>query len=220
MTNKKKPPNHEAEQHQLSKQLHLLSNHLGAVWGNATLLKFHLKHDTTGQAMVDELVGPLKDALDVLLKLQEENAPYPSKTLPPPPTPSQNSIATLNGCEQLLLIEDDLQYADMLTRYFRYLGYEVRIAGNPRDALSLFEREEFDLVLLDHHLPQMTGLEVAQKLREQNQRIRMILLSGELHDGQHELFREVGFYSVLTKTSSLKEVGQTVRESLDAPPPK
>lgn len=114
---------------------------------------------------------------------------------------------------------DDLQYADMLTRYFRYLGYEVRIAGNPRDALSLFEREEFDLVLLDHHLPQMTGLEVAQKLREQNQRIRMILLSGELHDGQHELFREVGFYSVLTKTSSLKEVGQTVRESLDAPPP-
>ncbi len=67
---------------------------------------------------------------------------------------------------QLLVVEDDPLMAEAVSDYFEEKGWSVRTAGNGADALELFGRERFHLVLLDVMMPGMNGFTVCRKLRE------------------------------------------------------
>lgn len=67
---------------------------------------------------------------------------------------------------RLLLIEDDLQMAELLKRFLDEQGMEVSHVTHPSHAMTLFAVEKFDLVILDLSLPEMDGLVFCQKIRE------------------------------------------------------
>lgn len=66
---------------------------------------------------------------------------------------------------RLLLVEDNEENRDMLARRLRRKGYEVRIAIDGGEGLTLAHAERFDLILMDMSLPVLDGWEVTRRLK-------------------------------------------------------
>ena len=68
--------------------------------------------------------------------------------------------------QSLLLVDDDERTCEAVQRLLGRMGYVVVCAGNGRDALTVLHDLRFDLVILDWMMPEMDGLEVLRRLRE------------------------------------------------------
>lgn len=67
---------------------------------------------------------------------------------------------------RILMIEDDLELAEILTEYLEQFDFEIITEDDPFKALSILKLEEFSLVILDLTLPGMDGLEVCEEIRK------------------------------------------------------
>lgn len=67
---------------------------------------------------------------------------------------------------KILLLEDDLLFAESLDDFLDEEGYEVHTVHNPNQALELTYSQKFDLYLLDINLPIMSGIEFLDALRQ------------------------------------------------------
>ena len=68
--------------------------------------------------------------------------------------------------KRILMIEDDLELAEILTEFLEPFGYEIETEDDPFKALSILKLKPYDLVILDLTLPGMDGLEVCEAIRE------------------------------------------------------
>ncbi len=68
--------------------------------------------------------------------------------------------------KKILMIEDDLELAEILTEYLEQYEFKVVTEDDPFKAVSILKLEPFDLVILDLTLPGMDGLEVCEAIRE------------------------------------------------------
>ena len=78
---------------------------------------------------------------------------------------------------RILIVEDDIQIADMLTEALTNRQYTVDIAQDGEAAWHWVEMTEFDLVLLDITLPKMDGIRFCQRLRDRNASIPVLMLT-------------------------------------------
>jgi diguanylate cyclase (GGDEF)-like protein/PAS domain S-box-containing protein len=67
--------------------------------------------------------------------------------------------------QRLLVVDDDPMNLDIFARRLEQQGYAVARASNGREALEYIRTQAIDLMLLDHYMPEMTGLEVLQEVR-------------------------------------------------------
>jgi two-component system, OmpR family, response regulator len=81
---------------------------------------------------------------------------------------------------KILLIEDDAEITELLTRYLAQYGMEVIAYTHPETALASLGIESYDAVLLDLTLPQIDGLEVCRRLRARSD--IPIIISSARHD--------------------------------------
>jgi PAS domain S-box-containing protein len=111
---------------------------------------------------------------------------------------------------RILVVEDNADVGAFATQLLAELGHETKLAANGREALDLIQAEEngFDLVFSDVVMPGMTGIELAQALRETRPDLRVVLTSGYSHvlaqEGRHgfELLHKP--YSVESLTRILR----------------
>src|SRR5215469_12308060 len=68
--------------------------------------------------------------------------------------------------QNLLVVDDDVMSLDMLARHLERHGYAVGRASGGREALDYLCKHQPDLILLDHNMPDMTGLDVLRRVRE------------------------------------------------------
>lgn len=128
--------------------------------------------------------------------------------------------AALGGCENLLVVEDDLAFRSMLNTFFQQLGYQLVCADNGQTAVNLFAQdpEAFDLVCVDRDLPGLDGISVAKQIRNTRPRQRLILLTGAaLHPNAEG---QALFSAILQKPVPLQHLAEVVRQLLDAPAPQ
>lgn len=83
---------------------------------------------------------------------------------------------------RVLIADDSEDTAQMLARFLESRGYECRVALGGEVALQLFERERFDLVTVDLLMPEITGYEVAEKIRERDKQTPILLITGQGED--------------------------------------
>lgn len=81
----------------------------------------------------------------------------------------------------ILVVDDEKEIRDLLEINLRSEGYIVFKASCGKEALEILNREEIDLVVLDIMMPDMDGLEVCKKLRE-NSNIPILMLSAKSED--------------------------------------
>ncbi|MCD8874700.1 response regulator transcription factor [Mammaliicoccus sciuri] len=79
--------------------------------------------------------------------------------------------------EKILVVEDDEKIARVIQLELEYANYKIDIAHTGKSALERLENENFDLILLDVMIPELNGLEVLRRVREQNQDVKIIMLT-------------------------------------------
>ncbi len=87
---------------------------------------------------------------------------------------------TSSDGRRVLLVDDEQEVRDFVSRLLKEFGYEVRTAGDGAEALRLAETEPPDAVLLDVALPDMSGLEVCRRLRaaHRTRTVPILLVTG------------------------------------------
>ena len=82
---------------------------------------------------------------------------------------------------KILIVEDDFDIQELLQNFLQEAGYEIAAANDGVEALSLFAREQYDLIVLDIMLPKIDGYGVCELIRRQSQVpiIMLTALSGE-----------------------------------------
>ncbi|MDB5679200.1 cell cycle two-component system response regulator CpdR [Sphingomonas bacterium] len=79
---------------------------------------------------------------------------------------------------RILLAEDDTVMREYLTRALERSGYAVTAVDRGTAALPLIEAEHFDLLLTDIVMPEMDGIELAQKVAEMAPAMRVMFITG------------------------------------------
>lgn len=79
---------------------------------------------------------------------------------------------------KILIVEDDIDINNLLSEILKNNGYEIDNAYTGREALLLLQMKEYDLVLLDLMMPNMTGEEVIEEIRKNN-KVSIIVISAK-----------------------------------------
>lgn len=82
---------------------------------------------------------------------------------------------------RVLIVDDEREIAELIEIYLRNEGFQTSIAGDGEEALELYGREPYDLVILDIMMPRMDGLEVCRKLRK-DQSVPILMVSAKTQD--------------------------------------
>lgn len=116
----------------------------------------------------------------------------------------------------ILILEDDLDVADMLNAYFRIQGYEVSTVNWGRDAIRACENSLPDLIIADIKLPDIDGFEVARRLRtsRHTRNIPIIFLTEKIEREDKLTGLEAGADDYITKPFDIQELRLRVRNSL------
>jgi DNA-binding response OmpR family regulator len=116
----------------------------------------------------------------------------------------------------LLIVEDDVDLAEMLASYFRTQNYDVMTVNWGEDAIQTSSVKRPDLVILDIRLPDMDGFEVARQLRahQRTQDIPIIFLTEMREKEDRMLGLEVGGDDYVTKPYDIQELRLRVRNAL------
>ncbi|MCI9532588.1 MAG: response regulator transcription factor [Lachnospiraceae bacterium] len=88
--------------------------------------------------------------------------------------------------QKILVVEDDFDIRELLQNFLQEAGYEVTIANDGMEAISIFSDRQFDLILLDVMLPKIDGFTVCELVRKQSQ-IPIIMLTAL--NGEEEQIR-------------------------------
>lgn len=117
---------------------------------------------------------------------------------------------------KILIVEDDLDLAEMLNAYFRVQSYDVLTAAWGKDALEISAEHNLALVVLDIRLPDIDGYEVCRQLRLQRrtQDVPIIFLT-EKRDRVDKLQGlELGVVDYITKPFDIQELRLRVRNAI------
>lgn len=117
---------------------------------------------------------------------------------------------------KILIVEDDLDVADMLNAYFRVQGYEVFTVNWGEDGVRSCQTSQPDLVILDIRLPDIDGYEVARRLRSnrRTQNIPIIFLTEKREHADQLEGLELGADDYITKPFDVQELRLRVRNAL------
>ena len=115
--------------------------------------------------------------------------------------------------EKVLCVDDDLSllrlYQDELTEE----GYEVVLAKDGKEAITKFEKENPQVVVMDIRMPVMDGIEALTNLLGKDRQIPVILNTA--YPQYKENFMTWGAEAYVVKSSDLTELKQKIREVLD-----
>ena len=107
---------------------------------------------------------------------------------------------------RILIVEDEESLAVGLEYNLIEEGYEVKIAKDGREALTIFENEKFDLIILDIMLPYLNGFEIAEIVKEQEPQLPLLILTAKTKNEDKMKGLELGADDYLTKPFHLEEL--------------
>jgi DNA-binding response OmpR family regulator len=114
---------------------------------------------------------------------------------------------------RILLVDDEQPVQKLLSYPLEKDGYEVVPALDGQEALNEFDRQPFDLVVLDIMLPKVDGLEVCRQLRAKSS-VPIIMLTAKAEEIDKVLGLELGADDYITKPFSMREFRSRVRAAL------
>ncbi|MBW2249817.1 MAG: PAS domain S-box protein [Deltaproteobacteria bacterium] len=121
------------------------------------------------------------------------------------------------GTETILFVDDEKSIVNIIGQMFERLGYKVETKQNPVEALKLFQSkpDEFDLVITDMTMPQMTGVKLSEKLKDVRPEIPVIICTGHSSLIDEEKAKKLGISAYVMKPIVMSDIAKTIRKVLD-----
>lgn len=110
----------------------------------------------------------------------------------------------------ILVVEDEASIAEVVSLYLKRAGYQVQIASDGKQAMSIFENQMPGFVILDLMLPQVDGLSLTRWLRERSN-VPIIMLTARREEIDRIMGLEMGADDYVVKPFSPQELVSRVR---------
>jgi len=107
---------------------------------------------------------------------------------------------------KILIVEDEPNMRMGIKDNLEFEGYQVDVADNGTDGLDKIRTNQYNLVLLDVMLPQMSGFDVCKTVRQEGNKVPIILLTAKGEEIDKVLGLELGADDYVTKPFSLREL--------------
>jgi two-component system alkaline phosphatase synthesis response regulator PhoP len=107
---------------------------------------------------------------------------------------------------RILLVEDEENLNKIITMNLEMEGYEVVSCDHGRKALEITENQHFDLLILDVMLPEVNGFQICEKVRLQNKKVGIIIISAKDTSQDRITGLKLGADDYLTKPFLLEEL--------------
>ena len=112
----------------------------------------------------------------------------------------------------VMVVEDDLDYQELLKKKLEEEGYTVILAGNGEEALEFVKKTQIDMILLDLLMPKMDGINFYYKLTSVLQRSTPVIILTNLSEAAYS----TGIKDFLIKSdTSLDEIASKVKKNLE-----
>lgn len=120
--------------------------------------------------------------------------------------------------EHVLYVDDEDQLVDLVTRMMERMGYNVTGMTRPTEAIDAVRADpkRFDLVLSDLGMPGMSGMDLAEELLQIRPDLPIIITSGYVRAEDARRAEQIGVRDVVMKPNTVAEIGQLIRDRLDA----
>ncbi len=114
---------------------------------------------------------------------------------------------------RVLVVEDDEALAELVATDLRDLGYQVRVARSVAEAKSLLAQADFEVALLDLHLPDGTGEDILLRLSDEGALTEAIMLTGDRDIASAVHAMKLGASDYLVKPAPLADVELSVEQA-------
>src|SRR3954471_10533497 len=115
---------------------------------------------------------------------------------------------------KLLIVDDELSVRDSLNKWFREEGYEVHVAEDANEALTLMAQKKFDVALLDIKMRGTDGIELQKRLHEIDPELISIMMTGYASVETAVEALKNGAYDYVTKPLDPDEIAHIVKNAL------
>jgi len=115
--------------------------------------------------------------------------------------------------DKILVVDDDQESRDLLCEVLETNGYAPQAVANGLAAREVLRRDvEYRIVIADLQMPEESGLELLRKLRQENSKHEIILMSSFMSSAEKRAAKALGVHALLDKPFQLTELLQTVAE--------
>jgi len=121
------------------------------------------------------------------------------------------------GSERVLFVDDEELQVDLGKQMLERLGYKVKSRTSSLEALKLFQKKpyDFDLIITDMTMPQMTGEKLAKEFMQIRPDIPIILCTGYSELISEEKAEKMGIRAFVMKPVVMSDIAKTIRNVLD-----
>ncbi len=122
---------------------------------------------------------------------------------------------------KILLADDTAVNVALATKLMKRRGHDITAVENGLQAYEAFQKDSFDVILMDIHMPVMDGLESTQKIRalESSDTSRVptpiIAMTANNEQSDHENYLSNGMNGIITKPLEIKKVVSQIREIIE-----
>jgi PAS domain S-box-containing protein len=125
--------------------------------------------------------------------------------------PTEEKETPLKGLK-VLVAEDNIFNTKVVTRFLEFWQIDYDVAEDGLQVLEKIAESDFDLVLMDLHMPKMDGYQATQKIKEMNREVQVIALTASASIGSKEEMTEKGFDDFAVKPINPKELYKKLSE--------
>jgi DNA-binding NtrC family response regulator len=111
----------------------------------------------------------------------------------------------------LLLVEDEDDFRETTAQWMSRKGHRVAEASNAQEALALMSRRHFDVAVIDYNMPGISGVELLQRMKEENIDTEVLILTGQGSIESAVQAMKLGACDYLTKPFPLSDLEQRCR---------
>jgi CheY-like chemotaxis protein len=140
------------------------------------------------------------------LAFDEQAAPFSERAL--------TVAAMVNSLPSILITDDDRGFREALRGVFETAGFRTLLAGDGEEALEIVRFQEVHVLLLDMHMPKLTGLEVLRLVKQFKALLPCIILSADADELLVQQAEQAQAFSVLSKPVSRRKITCTVESAL------
>jgi DNA-binding NtrC family response regulator len=120
-----------------------------------------------------------------------------------------------HGQIELLVIDDDDEFRELLAQRFLQAGFRVQAAASAEEALAMAERRDVDVVVCDMVMPGLSGIELLERLKHDHPECEVLLLTGQGTVETAVQAMKLGAYDFLTKPFPLRDLETLIEKAYE-----
>lgn len=114
---------------------------------------------------------------------------------------------------KVLLVDDEREFVQTLSERLLMRDMGSAVAYDGESALQLIKEDEPDVMILDLRMPGIDGIEVLRRVKQNNPKVEVIILTGHGSDADRDICMELGAYAYLQKPVDIDELSRTIKSA-------